>query len=283
MSGWGEIVTLVGEVWARVRQHRLVEESAKIAYYSFLSLFPLVLILFALAGFLGGDPAFEWTMLQMQSIMPGEAAEYLGQFVHDVTSVRRPDVLSVSLVFLLVAASSIVVSMINALSGIFGVKRRRSWWRKNLLAIGLVLLGTFLLAVPWVFMGPAVLERLGLGWIWPRLHWPLGFALLTWLVWRAYVTLPKHTDEPPRLLLAAGAVLGTGLWALVTVGFRLYLANFDRFTSLYGVVTGIIVLMVWLHSSAFSVLLGAEVASTLIDRLDSSEEGSTEADEATDS
>ncbi|MDX1643951.1 MAG: YhjD/YihY/BrkB family envelope integrity protein, partial [Thermoanaerobaculia bacterium] len=143
--------------------------------------------------------------------------------------------------------------------------------------------GTFLLAVPWVFMGPAVLERLGLGWIWPRLHWPLGFALLTWLVWRAYVTLPKHTDEPPRLLLAAGAVLGTGLWALVTVGFRLYLANFDRFTSLYGVVTGIIVLMVWLHSSAFSVLLGAEVASTLIDRLDSSEEGSTEADEATDS
>lgn len=271
MSGWTELLGLCRELMARIASHRLVEESAKIAYYSFLSLFPVILILFALAGFLGGDPAFEWTMLQMQSIMPHEAAEYLGQFVHDVTSVRRPDVLSVSLVFLLVAASSIVVSLINALNTIFGVANRRSWWHKNLLAIGMVLLGTLLLAIPWVLMGPAVLERLGLGWIWPRLHWPVGFAMLTWLVWRVYVVLPNHQAEPPRLLLLTGALVGTGFWALVTAAFRFYLANFDRFVSLYGVVTGILVLMIWLHTSALSVLLGAEVASTLTRRVRRSE------------
>lgn len=271
MSGWSEIAGLAREIGARARDHGLVDQAAKIAYYSFLSLFPLILILFALAGFLGGDPAFEWTMLQMQSIMPREAAGYLGQFVQDVTGVRRPDVLSVSLVFLLFAASSIVVSMINALNLIFGVPRPRSWWRKNLLAVGMVLLGTVVLAVPWVLMGPAVLERLGLGWVWPRVHWPVGFFILTLLVWRAYVNLPNHHREPRRLLLATGALLGTGLWALVTVGFRIYLANFDRFASLYGVVTGIIVLLAWLHLSALSVLLGAEVASTLSERLDQPE------------
>lgn len=271
MSGWSEILGLVREIGRRARDHGLMDQAAKIAYYSFLSLFPLILILFALAGFLGGEPAFEWTMLQLQALMPREAAEYLGQFVHDITGVRRPDVLSVSLVFLLIAASSIVVSMMNALAIIFGVTRQRSWWHKNLLAIGMVLLGTVVLAVPWVLMAPAVLERLGLGWAWPRLHWPLGFSILTFLVWRVYVTLPNHHRQPRRLLLATGALVGTGLWALVTVGFRLYLANFDRFSSLYGVVTGIIVLMAWLHLSALSVLLGAEVASTLSDRLDHSE------------
>lgn len=265
MSGVREIWDLGRRMLRRAALHRIADESAKIAYFSFLSLFPLVLILFALAGILGGEAAFDWVMTQLLSVMPAEAAKYMGRFVEDVTSVERPDVLSVSLVFLLVAASNAVVSMITGLNLIFGIGESRSWWRRNLLAVGTILLGTLflLLGVSWILGGPQLMQRLGLGWIWTHLRSPLVFSVLAALVWLAYMFLPNYKRRPPRLILAIGAIVATAMWALVTQGFRFYLASFDRYATLYGFVTGILVLLIWLYLTAFTVLFGGEVAATL--------------------
>ena len=164
MTGIREIWELVRRMVRRAGAHRIADESAKIAYFSFLSLFPLILILFALAGILGGEAAFEWVMKQLQSIMPSEAAEYLGRFVQDVTSVERLDVLSFSLVFLLIAASNAIGSLVTGLNLIFGIAESRPWWRRNLLAVGTTLLGALfvLLGVSWFLAGPELLKRLHL-------------------------------------------------------------------------------------------------------------------------
>jgi membrane protein len=63
--------------------------------------------------------------------------------------------------------------------------------------------------------------------------------------------------------LVAGAMFATMLWAGVTQGLRFYFANFERFASLYGVVTGILVLLIWLQLSALTILFGAELAATI--------------------
>lgn len=269
MSGLSEAWQLCKELLRRTFEHHLVDMAAKIAFYSFLSLFPVILVLFALAGIIGGDSAFEWTMTQLQSIMPREAAEYVGHFVYDVTSVRRPDVLSVSIAFLLFSSSGAVVSLIESLNVIFEIAESRPFWRKYLLAIGTVLLSAvfYLLGLPAILAGPALLEVFGVGWIWARLHWPLIFALLTTIVWLVYVRLPNHRRVPSLLMLLVGALVGTGLWALVTQGLQLYVANFERFANLYGVVTGILVTLIWLQMSAFAILFGAQVAAVLGPRI----------------
>jgi len=265
MRHLGEIWRFACRVFKRAILHRIADESAQIAYFSFLALFPLILMLFALAGILGGEAAFEWAMLQLQSIMPIEAAEYLGRFVQDVTGSHRLDVLSVSLLFLLFAASSAVGSLVSGLNVIFGIAESRPWWRKNLLAVATTLLGAvfLLLGVSSALGGPALMRSLGLGWLLGRFPWLLVFAVLMSIVWLAYVFLPNYKRTPSRRALAAGAVAATGLWILVTEGFRLYLASFDRFATLYGFVTGILVLLIWLYLTAFAVLLGGEIAATL--------------------
>lgn len=265
MSVIRETWDLVRRLLRRAESHRIADESAKIAYFSFLSLFPLILILFALAGILGGEAAFEWVMKQLQSIMPASAAAYLGRFVQDVTDVERLDVLSFSLVFLLIAASNAIGSLVTGLNLIFGIEERRPWWRRNLLAVGTTLLGTLfvLAAVSWFLAGPELLRRLGLGQVWIRFHWLFIFSLLATLVWLAYLFLPNYRRRPARLTLAFGALVATVMWALVTQGFRFYLASFERFASLYGFVTGILVMLIWLYLTAFTVLFGGEVAATL--------------------
>jgi len=249
----------------RASSHRIADESAKIAYFFFLSLFPLILILFALAGILGGGAAFDWVMVQFQTIMPAEAAQYLGRFVQDVTHVERLDVLSFSLLFLLIAASSAVGSMVTGLNLIFGIDESRPWWRRNLLAVGTTLLSALfvLLAVSWVLAGPETLEQLGLGWIWVRFYWPLVYSLGATLVWLAYLFLPNYRRRPALPALVVGALVATFLWASVTQGLRFYLASFERYASLYGFVTGILVMLIWLYLTAFAILFGGEVAATL--------------------
>lgn len=266
MSGLSEIAHLAKTLFVRTRDHHVVDLAAKIAYYSFLSLFPLILIFFALAGMLGGDSMFNWTMDHLTSIMPSEAAEYVGGFVYDVTSVGRPDVLSYSIAFLFFSASGAVIALIESLNVIFEIEESRPLWRKYLLSIMTILAGAifYLVGVPAVLAGPKLLEALGLGWIWTKLHWPLVFSLLTALVWMAYVRLPNYRrHRPSGLILLVGALIGTALWGLVTQMLQLYLTNYQRFASLYGVVTGILVMMMWLHMSAFALLFGAQVAAVL--------------------
>jgi membrane protein len=265
MRGVLEIWHLVKRLLSRMSAHKLVDEAAKIAYFSFLSVFPLILILLALAGMVGGEAAFDWVMAQLVLIMPGEAADYLGKFVQDVTGVSRPDVLGISLVFLLISASNAMVAMIGGLNTIFGITEQRPWWRRNLLAVGTTFGGALFLlfGVSWILGGPDLLLRLGMGWVWSAFQWPIVFTVLALIVWLAYRRLPNHRKAPGAVALAIGAMFATLAWAGVTQGLRFYFANFERFASVYGVVTGILILMIWLQLSALTILLGAELAATI--------------------
>lgn len=269
MSGFSEMRRFGWDLVRRTRDHQIIDMAAKMAYYSFLSLFPLILIFFALAGMVGGESAFDWTMGQLQSIMPREAAEYVGGFVYEVTGVERPEVLSLSIAFLIFSASGVLIALIDSLNVIFEIEESRPLWRKYFVGMVSVLLGAvfFVIGLPTILIGQDYLDTLGFGWIWGRLHWPLVFSLLTGILWLAYVRLPNHRRAPSPLVLLVGALVGTGLWAVVTEGLQLYLANFERFANLYGVVTGIIVTLMWLHMTAFSLLFGAQVAQALAARI----------------
>jgi membrane protein len=55
---------------------------------------------------------------------------------------------------------------------------------------------------------------------------------------------------------------GTGatvLWLLVSLGFKLYIANFTDYSASYGAVGGIIVLLLWFYVSSLAILVGAEM------------------------
>jgi membrane protein len=51
------------------------------------------------------------------------------------------------------------------------------------------------------------------------------------------------------------------IWALVSVGFALYVDNFGSYDKTYGAIAGVIVLMLWLYLTCYLVLLGAEINS----------------------
>jgi membrane protein len=87
------------------------------------------------------------------------------------------------------------------------------------------------------------------------------------MMWFIYFTLPNHDQSRSKRWILAGAVTGTLLWALVTFGFRIFLANSGRFSAVYGIVGGMVALLIWLYLTAMSILIGGEVAAVLEHRL----------------
>lgn len=250
-------------------QDGITGEAAKAAYYFFLSFFPVILALFALTGIFGGDDAFRWIMGHLELLLPGSAEVYVADSVREVTDRARPGLLSIGVLLTLWTSSSIFVALSQGLNVMYKLKENRPWWLQRLvgllsLAATLVLLTIGVMAI---LVGP-VLARwfyFADAWatFWAIVRLPLAFSVLTLLMWLLYYWLPARDQSGVKIPTFVGALVGAGLWVGATSLFRLYVSNFGRFDKTYGVIGGIIVLLIWLYLTAFTILFGGEVAATM--------------------
>lgn len=250
-------------------------EAAKAAYYFFLSLFPMIIALFAFTGILGGSAAFDRIMDWLNTALPEDATGFLEGFVREITDERRPDALSLGIVLTLWAASNFFAALGDGLDAMFDVRDRASWWKKRLKALLLMAIGGVLLMAGAIALvaGPQIAGALGLHEVVHWLAWPLVFVLLVGLLWLTYYILPAHDQSGMRRELLIGAVVGTTVWLAATALFRVYVGNFANYGRMYGLLGGIVVLLLWLYITALAILLGGEVADVLVSERDEQRTG----------
>ena len=259
---------VVREISVEAMRDRITGEAAKAAYYFLLSLFPLILALFALTGIFGGGEAFEWIMRRLRTALPGEAATYMEQFVREVTGESRPGILSFSILFTLWSASNIFTALADGLNRMYDLDEGRPWWKRRLISLAAVIVGSVLLIAGSVALlaGPELFAFLGLEPALELLRLPLAITMLVLLMWLVYFLLPDRDMRDAAKPTLIGAVVGTGLWLAATLGFRFYVSQFGRYDQTYGFVGGIIILLLWLYLTALAILFGGEVAATLQQR-----------------
>lgn len=277
MSGPKAIGKGIWRIVLEAKEDNLTGESAKAAYYFFLSIWPLFLGLFALTGIFGGQSAFEWIMGWIKALLPEEPTAFLERYVRELTAESRPDMLSVGIVLTFWSGSNIFAALTDGLNVMYDVEEARSWWKRRAIAIGFLLAASVLLTVgaASILAGHEIIAGLGLAPVYNLLRWPLAFVLLTALLWLVYYVLPDRDQGMSLKWVTVGAVVGSTLWVLLTTGFRLYVANWGTYGETYGLVGSIIVLLIWLYLSALTILFGGEVAVSL-------EQGIHRVDEGTD-
>ena len=81
--------------------------------------------------------------------------------------------------------------------------------------------------------------------------------------------LPRHTFScrPTRRQRrhwgSPGAVLGVALWLLASFGLRVYIQYFSTYTTAYGSLGAVIVMLLWFYLTAFAILMGGEINSEI--------------------
>jgi membrane protein len=276
----------VAAFYRRLGEAKVPLLGAALAYYAAFSLGPLLLLL---GGWLGvllrGRPEmaqpFRHALTDLVGqLMPlAEDADELVQTSIDLilTQLAEGALLRtvLSVVVLLWASSSFFTSLQLALEMIFDVREQRGYVRKRLVALLLVLAVAILLIVEvlGVALGDAMVQAWQVVHTWaesidlllPELDLPGGYSPLrlaatVGVFALCFRYLPRrHTDW-------FSAVIGAGFSAVVLVVMRqVLMATFsiDRFNLVYGVITGVVVLLLWLYLAMIGFLLGAVLAAEI--------------------
>jgi membrane protein len=253
--------------------HHGPDRAAAVAYYTLLSLLPLVIFVVSVGvAFYGSfDAAYQGSL-----ILFGGLVVHLDQ--HDLDAVRSFVERSVrfrwpGVLLLAWTSKRVFSSLLSAMEAVFEVPPR-GFARGNLMSLAMVLITSIgLLATLALTLFVAAAEGLLMRYA------PFGagalHSLTVLLLTRglpAFITLGfffiVYRVVPHRVMRAryalAGAVLATVLWEAAKAGFAYYVTNLAHYAGLYGAFEGIIVLALWLELSASIALYSGEVVALLI-------------------
>ena len=238
--------------------------AAQLAYYFFFALFPTLLVIIALADIFAADVMK--MIAGLGGILPGDALSLITDQLGRLTGGEQGGLFTIGMLTALWSSSAAMTAIIDTLNTAYDIEEGRPWWKVRVTAIALTIgLALFIvLAFSLVVAGPTLAERLAdrwfLGstfeWTWKILQWPLVFALVSGAIALVYYYAPDADQD--LVWLTPGSIAATMLWLIGSLGFKYYLANFGGYES-YGIVGGVMVLMLWFYLSGLVILLGAEM------------------------
>ncbi|MHC8338010.1 MULTISPECIES: YihY/virulence factor BrkB family protein [unclassified Pseudomonas] len=244
--------------------------ASALAYQMLFSLFPFILFLIALIGFLHLPDFFSWLRLQSELVLPPQALEQVNPVI-DQLQQSKGGLLSVGIVIALWTASAGVRLMMSAMNAAYDVVEGRPAWKRFPLSIfyTIGIAGMLLIAAALMVLGPQVM-----GWIasqvgledfivtlWTIVRWPVVVILLMMAVALIYYVMPDVKQE--FRFITPGSVLAVVVWIIASLGFGLYVKEFANYNAMYGSIGAIIVLLLYFYISAAVLLLGAEMNAVI--------------------
>jgi membrane protein len=254
----------------------MIDRAPAISYYGMLSLFPVLLIAFALLRVVGGpdSPAelAEYARENGASSAVGDALRETARTALDAPQAGAGAIGVVGLVTLVYGASRGFTAAGRALDA---VARRpslsRSLTRRTAdVAWTIVLLVASVGAVVLMTLSGRVLadvfDLLGVAdsalTTWRIARWPLGAVLVGLVVATVRWTAPTGAQLRFRPL-TPGAAVTVAAVLLGTVGFDVYVTEIASYNATYGAFAGVIILLLWLWLVSGALLYGAELDAVL--------------------
>jgi membrane protein len=265
---------LAKRVWREVQEDNVFGRAAELSYYFLLALFPFLIFLTSIIGFVLGSGTGTRHQLfnYIARIMPPSAFQLLDNTMLEVSKSITGGKLSFGILAALWAASNGLSAITESLNTAYDVTESRPWWKQRLTAISLTVALSVLiiLALVLVVAGGHIADSLaaayGLGdtfpLAWRIIQWPVVLACMMLAFASIYFFAPDLHKQAWKWL-SPGAAIGVALWLLVSIAFRVYLHFFDSYSATYGSLGAVIILMLWLYFTGAAVLIGGEVNSEI--------------------
>lgn len=274
MNGLWKGVRYIGR---KISANRMGAYSAQTAFFMFLSLIPLIMLLLTLISNFGTTS--DEIMENIGDFAPSILMKFFNAYLDQIIDVGNLSLTIVSAVVLLWSASRGVFAIIGGLNSVYEVKDNRNVLLVRMLAVlyTIAFIGIVLLALLIMVFGNTIGEYIygvftdlkGLVYIISSLRFIIGFVLLVLFFMLVYKTLPgekrRFAEQIP------GAVISSAGWVAFSILFSFYIDNFSSYANIYGSLTIIIVLMLWLYGCMYIMFFGAQINYILMTKLHTSE------------
>ena len=257
--------TLYDEFW----EDDLSGLAAQCAYAFLFALFPFLIVMVSLVAYLPFAEDGTGLPPELAGQTPPQVREILDNRIEEVASGERSGTITLAIFVAIFSATSGAAALVTAINRAYDVTEKRSFFRRRLVALALILSGMVLIILPtmWGWFGGIAsrfLEDYGLGAAsilvdWAR--WPVifigAFAWLALLFRVAPEGTGKWTPASPGAFVAA---IG---FVIANRGLSFYLENAGDMSVTYGALGGFMVLLLWLYVASLVLLVAAEVNAIL--------------------
>lgn len=235
------------------------------ALFIIISFFPLLMLLLASVKYM---PFSENEVLELVSAIPlGNANNALNTAVKEVYARSGSLALSISAVTLLWSASTSIYSITRGLNAIYGQSETRNYFLLrwlSLLYTVFFIISLLVLLILMVFGGGI------LAYVYIKLPLLSDFSntinvlrgVVTYLSILLFMDL-MYTFIPNRrsslLKELPGAIISATCWYGFSFGYSVYIENFSNVSYVYGSLTAVVLLMIWLYILMYIFFIGAVV------------------------
>ncbi|MDT8067392.1 MAG: YihY/virulence factor BrkB family protein [Terriglobia bacterium] len=265
-AAWPTIRRSLITIYSDVYDEHLFVFAAGLSYYFVLSLFPLLISMASLLGYVPIPHLFEGFLSLMAKLVPGDGMSLVRNIVSDVT-LRHRHFFTLGLIFTLWTVSSGFAAIIDGLDVVYRVHETRGVWKTRPIALGLTLVaGSLLLVavglmVEGTYFGVWLTGRYGLNpailAAWHYLRWGIAVALSVLAVDLLYHFGPNVKQRFRDSL--AGAIIAVMIWVGLSYLLGTYFRHFESLDKTYGPLGAAIGLYLWFYLSGFAILIGGEI------------------------
>jgi membrane protein len=264
--GWKQILK---RSWAENSADNMPIIAGGVAFFGFLSIFPALIAMISIYGLVASPEEVANQVQDLSKQLPQSAAQLIGTQLEHIVSNDSGTLtfgLIVSILGALWSVSGGMGNLITAVNIAYDEVEARGFVKLRLTSLALTLGAIVFVLVTFglVAVVPAIIGALPLGVVGTVLaqvaRWALLLAVFAGSLAVLYRVAPDR-DAPRLRWVSLGSVIVTVVWALVSVGFAVYVDKFGSYDKTYGAIAGVIVLMLWLYLTCYLVLLGAEINS----------------------
>lgn len=241
--------------------------AASVAFYVFLSLFPMLAVAISIYGLVLDPQSAQNHINSLGTVVPKDVLDIVSSRINDLAA-KEDRSLTLGLVFGILislwSANKAMKGIAKALNIAYDTRENRGFFKFNAvtLALTLVSASAFLIALAVIVLVPilvnAVLAARSAGLITTIASWA-AFALVLIGIFLMIYRYASTVHWPNWRSLLSGAVIAAVLFIIASAGFSLYVANFGKFDKQYGTLGAVVITMLWLYLGAFIFLLGAEI------------------------
>jgi len=250
----------------------IATRASAISFSFFLAIFPFLIFLFSIIPFIP-IANFQPTLLNLlEDFMPDMVWATVSETITDIITRPRSGVLILNFILALYFSARGMKSLIEAFNNTYHDIESRTTVKQYIVAFFLIIILSFLLiiAIGLMTFGFKLLKLVlpdiivnahFFVFLLQVLRWLIILLVLFLAISSMYYLAPSRNER--FRFITAGSTLSTLLIVLTTQGFNFYVDNFSRYNALYGSIGTLLVVMLWIYSNAFVLLIGFELNASI--------------------
>nr|WP_245984002.1 YihY/virulence factor BrkB family protein [Streptomyces tateyamensis] len=256
-------------------EYRVTGLAAEAAFFTLLSIPPLLLCLAGTLGYLD-DLLGAGTIQKLQQdilsaadtvLSPSSVEQIVKPLLSSVFQSGRPDLISIGFLLSLWSGSRALYIFIDTITVMYGLDGKRGIVKTRALSLvlylGALLIGS--LVLPLLVAGPGLVVAAvpTVAGMVSALYWPVAILLLiVFLTTLYHLSVPASTPWREDI---PGALVALGVLVLCSLVLRVYLVSSVEGHSVYGSLAAPVAVLLWIFVVALAVLIGAAM-NAAIDR-----------------